>query len=58
MKFLAVDIGTGTQDIYLFQSGLAIENGFKLEGLFKEDVEIFRWEISDGELQVNIRYSR
>lgn len=30
MKFLAVDIGTGTQDIYLFQSGLAIENGFKL----------------------------
>ena len=29
MKFLAVDIGTGTQDIYLFQSGLAIENGFK-----------------------------
>ncbi len=30
MKFLTVDIGTGTQDIYLFQSGLAIENGFKL----------------------------
>ncbi len=30
MKFLAVDIGTGTQDIYLYQSGLAIENGFKL----------------------------
>ena len=30
MKFLTVDIGTGTQDIYLYQSGLAIENGFKL----------------------------
>jgi len=30
MKFLAVDVGTGTQDIYLYQSGLAIENGFKL----------------------------
>jgi len=30
MKFLAIDIGTGTQDIYLYQSGLAIENGFKL----------------------------
>ena len=30
MKFLAVDIGTGTQDIYLYQSGLAVENGFKL----------------------------
>lgn len=29
MKFLTVDIGTGTQDIYLYQSGLAIENGFK-----------------------------
>jgi uncharacterized protein (DUF1786 family) len=30
MKFLTVDIGTGTQDIYLYQSGLVIENGFKL----------------------------
>lgn len=30
MKFLTVDIGTGTQDIYLYQPGLAIENGFKL----------------------------
>lgn len=30
MKILTVDIGTGTQDIYLYQSGLAIENGFKL----------------------------
>ncbi len=30
MQILTVDIGTGTQDIYLFQSGLAPENGFKL----------------------------
>jgi uncharacterized protein (DUF1786 family) len=30
MKFLTVDIGTGTQDIYLYQSGLAIENGYKM----------------------------
>lgn len=30
MKILSVDIGTGTQDIYLYQAGLDIENGFKL----------------------------
>jgi uncharacterized protein (DUF1786 family) len=30
MKILTVDIGTGTQDIYLYDSGLHIENGFKL----------------------------
>jgi uncharacterized protein (DUF1786 family) len=30
MKILTVDVGTGTQDIYLYQSGLEIENGFKL----------------------------
>lgn len=30
MKILTVDIGTGTQDIYLYDSRLAIENGFKL----------------------------
>ena len=30
MKILAVDIGTGTQDIYLYDSNLDIENGFKL----------------------------
>ncbi|MCD4802986.1 MAG: DUF1786 domain-containing protein [Anaerolineales bacterium] len=30
MKILSVDIGTGTQDIYLYQSGLDIENGIKL----------------------------
>ena len=30
MKILTVDIGTGTQDIYLYDSGHDIENGFKL----------------------------
>lgn len=30
MKILTVDIGTGTQDIYLYDSELDIENGFKL----------------------------
>jgi len=30
MKILCVDIGTGTQDIFLFDSRLDIENGFKL----------------------------
>ena len=30
MKILTVDIGTGTQDIFLFDSRLDIENGFKL----------------------------
>ncbi len=30
MQILTVDVGTGTQDIYLFQSGVAPENGFKL----------------------------
>jgi uncharacterized protein (DUF1786 family) len=30
MKILAVDIGTGTQDIFLYDSQLDLENGFKL----------------------------
>jgi uncharacterized protein (DUF1786 family) len=30
MKILTVDIGTGTQDIYLYDSHLDLENGFKL----------------------------
>ena len=30
MKILAVDIGTGTQDIYLFNSQVDVENGYKL----------------------------
>ena len=28
--FLAVDIGTGTQDVYLLRAGLSPENGYKL----------------------------
>ena len=30
MQILTVDIGTGTQDIYLFDSDLDLENGYKL----------------------------
>ena len=30
MKILSVDVGTGTQDIFLYNSQLHIENGFKL----------------------------
>jgi uncharacterized protein (DUF1786 family) len=30
MKILAIDIGTGTQDIFLYDSRLELENGFKL----------------------------
>ena len=30
MKILTIDIGTGTQDIYLYDSNLDLENGFKL----------------------------
>lgn len=30
MKILTIDIGTGTQDIFLYDSDLDIENGFKL----------------------------
>lgn len=30
MQVLTIDVGTGTQDIYLFRAGLGLENGFKL----------------------------
>jgi uncharacterized protein (DUF1786 family) len=30
MQILSVDIGTGTQDIYLYRSGSSLENGLKL----------------------------
>jgi len=30
LKILAVDVGTGTQDIFLYDSRLDLENGFKL----------------------------
>ena len=30
MKILTIDIGTGTQDIFLYDSNLDLENGFKL----------------------------
>jgi uncharacterized protein (DUF1786 family) len=30
MKILTIDVGTGTQDIFLFDSDVDIENGYKL----------------------------
>lgn len=30
MRILAIDVGTGTQDVFLFDSRLDLENGFKL----------------------------
>lgn len=30
MRILTVDVGTGTQDIFLYDSRLAVENGFKM----------------------------
>jgi uncharacterized protein (DUF1786 family) len=30
MQVLTVDVGTGTQDVHLFRSGLSLENGYKL----------------------------
>lgn len=41
MKILTVDIGTGTQDIFLYDSNLDLENGFKLI-LPSPTMQIFR----------------
>ena len=30
MRILTVDVGTGTQDIFLYDSSLDLENGYKL----------------------------
>ncbi len=30
MRILTVDVGTGTQDVFLYDSRLDVENGFKL----------------------------
>ena len=30
MKILTIDVGTGTQDIFLYDSRIDLENGFKL----------------------------
>lgn len=43
MKILTVDIGTGTQDIYLFDSRLNIENGYKL--ILPSPTMQLRWRI-------------
>ena len=40
MQLLTVDIGTGTQDIFLYDSQLDLENGFKMEveSLISKDI--------------------
>jgi len=30
MRILTVDVGTGTQDVFLYDSSLDLENGYKL----------------------------
>ena len=30
MRILTVDVGTGTQDVFLYDSDLDLENGYKL----------------------------
>lgn len=46
MKILTVDIGTGTQDIYLFDSRLDIENGYKL--VLPSPTLQLRWQIQQA----------
>ncbi len=46
MKILAVDIGTGTQDIFLYDSRLDMENGFKL--ILPSPTMIVRRQIQDA----------
>jgi uncharacterized protein (DUF1786 family) len=43
MKILTVDIGTGTQDIFLYDSQLHIENGFKL--IVPSPTMIVHWQV-------------
>jgi uncharacterized protein (DUF1786 family) len=46
MQILLVDVGTGTQDIYLFRSGVALENGFKL--VMPSPTMMIRGQIQDA----------
>jgi len=45
-QFLSVDIGTGTQDIFLLRSGIGAENGFKL--VMPSPTMIVRGRIQDA----------
>ena len=46
MKILTVDIGTGTQDIFLYDSQIDIENGFKL--ILPSPTMMIRKQIQDA----------
>lgn len=46
MQILSVDVGTGTQDIYLYDSRLDLENGFKL--VVPSPTMIVRQQIQDA----------
>ena len=46
MQILTIDIGTGTQDIYLLRTGLSLENGYKL--VMPSPTMIIRHQIQDA----------
>lgn len=49
MRILTVDVGTGTQDIYLYDSRLDLENGFKM--VVPSPTMIVRQQIQDATLR-------
>lgn len=49
MQILTIDVGTGTQDIFLYDSRLDIENGFKL--VVPSPTMIVRQQIQDATLR-------
>jgi uncharacterized protein (DUF1786 family) len=46
MRILTVDVGTGTQDIYLYDSRVDIENGFKL--VVPSPTMMVHWKIKEA----------
>ncbi|PWB50143.1 MAG: pyruvate formate lyase-activating protein [Anaerolineales bacterium] len=49
MKILAVDIGTGTQDILLYNSSLDMENNYKL--ILPSPTMMVRWRVNEATLK-------
>jgi uncharacterized protein (DUF1786 family) len=45
-EILAVDVGTGTQDVYLYRSGRSIENGYRL--VLPAPTMQLRWRIQEA----------
>ena len=45
MRILTVDIGTGTQDVFLYDSNTNIENGYKL--ILPSPTMLVRWQIQE-----------